>query len=112
MTRNAEQELSRAAIIALGKVKRRQQDPVSEEFHNALFESLVEIVQAGNYDSSQRQLAFLSLLSFASDLHNPLSSDYIGQLEEAVNAETNKYARSTGGEVLARLCRLRRATGP
>lgn len=102
MTRYEEADVSRAAIIALGKIKRRQQHPISEDSHNQIVESLFEVLKDSNTDGAHRQLVYLSLLPFAADSHNTLELDQVVGIEEAVNAETNKYARSTGVEVLAR----------
>lgn len=112
MTRNEEADVSRAAIIALGKTKRRQQCPIAEDSHNELVNSLFEVLKDSNRDGAHRQLVFLSLLSFAPDSHNALDLDQVARIEEAVNAETNKYAKSTGNELLARLNRLRREDSP
>ncbi|MXW53554.1 MAG: hypothetical protein F4X44_12025 [Gammaproteobacteria bacterium] len=106
MTRNEEADASRAAIIALGKIKRRQQHPISEDSHNQIVESLFEVLKDSNKDGAHRQLVYLSLLSFAADSHNTLELDQVVGIEEAVSAETNKYARSTGVEVLARAARV------
>lgn len=103
MTRDTEGDISRAAIIALGKMKRRQRNLVSVETHNAIVDSLLEVLQESNKDGAHRQLAYLSLMSFASVTHNPLGSDQVARIEVALNSETNIYARSTGNEVLARL---------
>lgn len=103
MTRYTEGDISRAAIIALGKMKRRQRNLVSVETHNAIVDSLLEVLQESDKDGSHRQLAYLSLMSFTSVTRNPLRSDQVAKIELAVNSETNKYARSTGNEVLARL---------
>ena len=110
MTRNKEGDVSRSAIIALGKIKRRQQNPIPERAHNALVDCLLEVLLAAQRHSSHRQLAYLSLLSFASDAHNALNQAHIARIEVAVNAETDKYARSTGNEVLSRVHRLRLAS--
>lgn len=112
MTRNEEADVSRAAIIALGKIKRRQQCPISEDSHNQIVESLFEVLKDSDKDGAHRQLAYLSLLSFASDAQNTLELDQVANIEEAVNVETNKYAKSTGNELLARINRLRRGNSP
>lgn len=105
MTRSEEADVSRAAIIALGKIKRRQQHPISDDSHNQIVESLFEVLKDSNKDGARRQLVYLSLLSFAPDSHNTLELDQVARIEEAVNTETNKYAKRTGHEVLTRVAR-------
>lgn len=102
-----EPDVSRAAIIALGRVKRRQTHPMGKPAHDKLVEGLLKVLQPDNFDPSQRQLACLSLLSYASHRQNPLTPNQISRLERAANAETNNYARSTCNEVLLRAARTR-----
>ncbi len=100
-----EPDVSRAAIIALGRVKRRQTHPMGIPAHDKLVEGLLKVLQPDNFDPSQRQLACLSLLNYASHNQNPLTPNQIMRLERAANKETNKYARSTCNEVLLRAAR-------
>ena len=102
-----ERDVSRAAIIALGRVKRRQTHPMGKPAHDKLVEGLLKVLQPDNFDPSQRQLACLSLLSYASHRQNPLTPNQITRLERTANTETNNYARSTCNEVLLRAARTR-----
>ena len=56
-------EVRNAAIIALGKIKRRQKDSVSDVTHTPLSSALLHVLQNESSTASQRQLAYLSLLT-------------------------------------------------
>ena len=107
MILDCEASVSKVAIIALGKLKRRQLSPLTEIAHRQIVDRLLKVLHTVDSDDSQRQLAYLSLLNFASDSLNPILGDQIANIERAVHGETNKYALSTGNEVLARANRAR-----
>ncbi|MCY3884986.1 MAG: phytanoyl-CoA dioxygenase family protein [Gammaproteobacteria bacterium] len=94
-----ESVVSRAAVVALGKIKRRQQNAISNEVHDKIVDSLLVAMTKG---AALRQLAYLSLLCFASSSDNPLRSEQIARIARVLKTESNLYALRTGNEVLER----------
>ena len=103
-TRNdSDEAVSRAGLIALGKIKRRQSEAVSESVNDELLNVLLDLLDSVDSTDTQRQLAYLSLLVFAQSRLNPLTASSVDRIRRLVDGESNRYARETGQEVLKRV---------